>query len=312
MGNESDRQEQLEKNPKNILILLAKKMGMAKKIGVLSALITMGVIFCCLFNTSAGSESISLDFQGATFTASLDEAPLRNVFEKVQKETGIWFNTPESLLEEKVSVQFENLSVQEGLKRILHSMNHSFLFDQDNTLVGVFVFGKANGIRRATHWAELNEQMVKAAMEGGTAAVNALLIKGADVNAKGEYSGWTPLMLAARKGDTELVNFLLAHGADANAKSLVRSRTALMEAARNRKVEAVKALLAAGPDVDAVDWEGYTALMFAAVSGQLDVVHALLAQGADVNVKNKVGSSALMMASGYPDVVKILKEAGAL
>jgi ankyrin repeat protein len=51
--------------------------------------------------------------------------------------------------------------------------------------------------------------------------------------------------------------------------------------------------------------------MFAAVSGQLDIVNALIAHEADVNVKNKVGSSALMMASGYPNVVKILKEAGA-
>jgi len=84
-----------------------------------------------------------------------------------------------------------------------------------------------------------------------------------------------------------------------------------MESARNRKVETVKALLAENPDMDAVDWEGYTVLMFAAVSGQLDIVNALIAHEADVNVKNKVGSSALMMASGYPNVVKILKEAGA-
>ncbi len=51
--------------------------------------------------------------------------------------------------------------------------------------------------------------------------------------------------------------------------------------------------------------------MFATISGQVDVVHVLLAYGADENVKNKTGSSALMMASGYPDVVKILKKGGA-
>lgn len=311
MGDESERRGQPKRNPKNILIFLEKEFGMVKKITFFPVLITIWVISCCLFSTSAGAESISLDFQGTTFTVSLKEAPLKNVFEKIQKETGIWFNAPESLLDERVSVQFENLSVQEGLKRILHTMNHSFLFDQDNKLIGAFVFGKANGIRKAAYSTELNEQMVKATMEGGTAAVNVLLAKGADVNAKGKYSGWTPLMLAARKGDTELVNFLIAHGADVNVKSGVRSRTALMEAVRNRKINAVKALLAADPDVDAVDWDGYPALMFAAVSGQVDIVHALLDHGADVNVKDKVGSSALMMASGYPDVVKILKEAGA-
>jgi hypothetical protein len=272
----------------------------------------MLVPFYPISSTSAGEEGISLTFQGATFTANLEEAHLKDIIEEVKSETDILFRIPESMLDERVSVQFENLSVHEGLKRILHTMNHCFLFDQDHNLIGVFVLGKANGIRRELFPADLNEQMGKAAMEGDAAAVKALLARGADVNAKGEYSGWTPLMMAVRKGDVKLVNFLLANGADPNIKSSVRSRTALMEAARNRKVNAAKALLAAGPDVDAVDWEGYTALMFASISGQLDLVLALLAHGADVNVKNKVGGSALMMASGYPDVINILKEAGAM
>ena len=259
----------------------------------------------------AGAETIALYFQKSSCTAYLDEQPLRNVIEKFRKDTGIWIRVPEFLLAERVSVQFENLPIQEGLKRILRMMNYSFLFDQDNNLIGAFVFAKANRIGPAIYSAELNERMVTAAFEGNSAAVMALLAKGADVNAQGKYSGWTPLMLAARKGDTKLVSFLIAHGADLNAKSRVRSRTALMEAARNRKVDTLKVLLAANPDVDVVDWEGNTVLMFAAVSGQLDIVNALIAYEADVNAKNKVGSSALMMASGYPNVVKILKEAGA-
>ena len=284
---------------------------MAKKITVFQALTAIWVISCCLMSAFARAENISLNFQESTFTAILEEAPLKNVIEKVRKETGIWIRAPESLLDEKVSVQFENLSIQRGLKRILRTMNYSFLFDQDNNLIGAFIFAKAHRIGGAIYSAELNEQMVTAAFEGNSAAVMSLLAKGADVNAAGKYSGWTPLMLAARKGDTKLVSLLIAHGADLNAKSRVRSRTALMEAARNRKIETVQALLAANPDVDAVDWEGYTVLMFAAVSGQLDIVNALIAHEADVNVKNKVGSSALMMASGYPNVVNLLKEVGA-
>jgi len=284
---------------------------MAKKIKVFQALTPIWVFSCYLISAFAGAENISLNFQESTFTAFLEEEPLKNVIEKVRKETGIWIRAPESLLDERVSVRFENLSIQEGLKRILRKMNYSFLFDQDNHLIGAFVFAKAHRIGEAIYSAELNEQMVTAAFEGNTAVVMTLLAKGADVNAEGKYSGWTPLMLAARKGDTNLVSLLIAHGADLNAKSRVRSRTALMESARNRKVETVKALLAENPDVDAVDWEGYTVLMFAAVSGQLDIVNALIAHEADVDVKNKVGSSALMMASGYPNVVKILKEAGA-
>ena len=284
---------------------------MAKKVTVFQALTAIWGISCYLMSAFAGAGNISLYFEKSTTTAFLEEEPLKNVFDKFQKETGIWIRAPKSLLDERISVQFENLSIQQGLKRILRGMNYSFLIDQDNNLLGAFVFTKAHRIGEAIYSAELNEQMVTAAFEGNTAAVIELLDKGADVNAEGKYSGWTALMLAARKGNTKLVRLLIAHGADLNAKSRVRSRTALMEAARNRNIETVKALLAENPDVDTVDWEGYTVLMFAAVSGQLDIVNALITHEADVNVKNKVGSSALMMASGYPEVVKILKEAGA-
>ncbi len=233
---------------------------MAKKITVLQALTAIWVISCCLMSAFARAENISLNFQESTFTAILEEATLKNVIEKVRKETGIWIRAPESLLDERVSVQFENLSIQRGLKRILRTMNYSFLFDQDNNLIGAFIFAKAHRIGGAIYSAELNEQMVTAAFEGNSAAVMSLLTKGADVNAEGKYSGWTPLMLAARKGDTKLVSLLIVHGADLNAKSRVRSRTALMEAARNRKIETVQAL---------------------------------------------------MMASGYPNVVNLIKEVGA-
>jgi len=284
---------------------------MTQKAIVFLASTTILVLSNYFIVVAESKESSMLVFQGATITAILKEVPLQTVFEKVQKETGIWFKVAESELDERVSIQFENLSVKEGLKRILRTMNYSFLFDQDNNLIGAFVFGKTNRQRKATDPADLNERMLKAAMEGNTTAVVELLAKGADVNAKGRYSGWTPLILASKKGEIELVDYLLSHGADVNVESGVRGRTAIMAAARNRKIDSVKALLTADPDLDAVDWEGYTVLMFAAVSGQRDIVDVLITHGADVNVKNKVGSSALMMASGYPTVLKKLKEAGA-
>jgi type II secretory pathway component GspD/PulD (secretin) len=284
---------------------------MNRKAAVFPALTAILVITCYLILVAAGEESSTLIFQGATFSANLEEVSLESVFDKILKETGIWFRVPESDLEEKISVRFKNLPVQEGLRRILRTMNYSLLFDQDNKLIGAFVFGRSGAVKQAAYLAELNEELVKAAMQGETAVVSALLDKGADVNAKGKYSGWTPLIVAAKKGDTELVNLLLSHGADVDAKSRGRKRTALMEAVRNRSFESVNALLTAYPDVDAVDWEGYTVLMFAAVSGQDDIVSVLLNYGADVNMKNKAGSSALMMASGYPNVFKKLREVGA-
>jgi len=287
-------------------------LDVTKKVAAYLVFVAIFMISNCLISISSGMENINLDFRSKTFNVILEDESLKNVFEKIQKEKGIWFKAPENLLGEKMSVRFNNLSIQEGLKRILRTMNYSFIFDRENNLIGVFIIGKDDRIKKTGYFAELNEQMLTAAFEGLTTNVIELLVIGADINAKGKYSGWTPLMLAAKNGDIELVDFLLTHGADINDKSSVRYRNAIMEAVRNRKVETVKALLDANPDLNAVDWEGYTVLMFAAVSGQLDIVNTLITHGADVNIRNNVGSSALRMASGYPNVVKMLKEAGAV
>ena len=284
---------------------------MVQKKPVLMPLITVLVVIWSFTVYAANEETSYLIFEGTTFKANLKDEPIKNIFQKLQKETGIRFTVSEAELDATVSVRFENLSIEKGLRRILHSMNYSFIFDQNSNLIGVFVFGKANREGKAADRAELNDQMARAIMEGDTAAAVESLSQGADVNAKGKYSGWTPLILAAKKGNTELVKLLLSHGADINAKSGTRNRTAIMEAARNRNVETVKALLMANTDIDAADWEGNTVLMFAAISGQSAIVDELVAYGADVNVKNKTGHSALVMASGYPDVYKKLKAAGA-
>ena len=59
----------------------------------------------------------------------------------------------------------------------------------------------------------------KAAREGNIEAVKQHLAAGADVNAKDEVYGGTPLHWAAGEGQKEVVELLLAKGADVNAKN---------------------------------------------------------------------------------------------
>lgn len=58
--------------------------------------------------------------------------------------------------------------------------------------------------------------LIVAALSGESAAVQFLLERGADVNAK-TNGGTTALMCAAMHGDVELVRLLISHGADVNA-----------------------------------------------------------------------------------------------
>ena len=85
----------------------------------------------------------------------------------------------------------------------------------------------------------------------------------------------------------------------------------------------MKALIEAGADVNTKNTDGMTALLMA--SGEIfkmppvtealraGVVRALIQAGADVTVKDRLGRTPLMVAarSGYTEIVRLLREAGA-
>ena len=86
-----------------------------------------------------------------------------------------------------------------------------------------------------------NTPLMKKVLKGDTAAVSALIAKGADVNARNSY-GWTALSHAARIGNAELVKLLLVHGADVNTHDQ-SGWTPLMRAAMKGHTETVRVLL---------------------------------------------------------------------
>jgi len=85
--------------------------------------------------------------------------------------------------------------------------------------------------------ADRAEDLIRAAMAGDLATVQAIIAEGARVNAKSK-DGWTALMAASANGHRAVVQALLAQGADVNAKDR-QGRTALTWASfggGNRKV----------------------------------------------------------------------------
>ena len=101
--------------------------------------------FFCLGSfspASAGKGEVDVKFEGQILSAELQGVSLKVILEKLNREKGIWFKGDESLLEEKVSVRFKDLPLQEGLRRILSCINHILVFDQDKRLVGLFILGK--------------------------------------------------------------------------------------------------------------------------------------------------------------------------
>lgn len=106
---------------------------------------------------------------------------------------------------------------------------------------------------------------------------------------------------------TKMVELLLGAGADVNAKSQLDGSTPLIAAAREGHVGAVALLLTAKAPVNAKTTpDGYTALMEAAKAGHAAVVQQLLAAGADAKLKDRVGRTAASWAADYPEVVAML------
>ena len=88
-------------------------------------------------------------------------------------------------------------------------------------------------------------------------------------------------------------------------------QTALIHACFFNQSHSVDLLLSSGAKIDIKSLVGATELMFAAGWGNAHIVDALISKGANVNAKDNEGKSALDYAHDHPDIVAILKAAGA-
>jgi len=143
------------------------------------------------------------------------------------------------------------------------------------------------------------------------ADVNVLVLKGANVNAKG-FDGGTPLHQAAQSGDDKLAALFLAHDAEVDERD-AEGNTPLHGAARQDHKVTLQLLLAHGADVSARNWRGMTPLHYAASQGHEDMALLLLANGASVNAQDKHGDAPLHAAAvrGHKEVIELLVRHGA-
>jgi hypothetical protein len=102
------------------------------------------VIICLsLAPLFAGAESVTI--QNGRMSVDLKEASLLGVAKDIEKQSGIAFKGDESLLEEKVSVSFKDLPLEQGIKRILANMNYSLMFDNRGEVSEVMLMSEGSG-----------------------------------------------------------------------------------------------------------------------------------------------------------------------
>jgi len=142
------------------------------------------------------------------------------------------------------------------------------------------------------------------------AEVEALLAKGADINARNN-EGDTMLLLAASSGKKDIVEWLLAQGADVNAKGK-DEETPLHRAAYSGQKDIAELLLAQGADVNARNREERPPLRMAVGKGSKGIAELLLAKGADVNAVDQYGTPLHLAAiMGNIDIAELLLAKGA-
>ena len=161
----------------------------------------------------------------------------------------------------------------------------------------------------------VNDQLFAAAGRGDSSAIQPLLDKGANIEARNN-DGLTALIVAAVSGQTETVRLLLDKGANIEAKNS-NGDTALIFAAYNSRTDVMLLLLEKGADIEAKDNQDDTALLQAACfEAKADVnrtekagmVKLLLDKGANIEAKDNRGLTPLTC----PDRMKPPEEADLL
>lgn len=158
-------------------------------------------------------------------------------------------------------------------------------------------------------------------------AINTLLERGADINAKFSNVGLTPLMVATDTKTISLVKYLVLKGADLGAQNS-KQQTALHIAAQNQSGEIFKLMFQNGASYDIEDADGKTPLdylsptlrgsiIIAGLSTQQELDAALLQfvnisdvsgvkliidKGGNINTKDSHGNTPLQLATQKQDV----------
>lgn len=88
------------------------------------------------------SNEAGLHIKEGKISAELTNVPLTDIVRKIEAQGGIWLEAGADLAGNKISVRFTDLSLKEGLKRILTNMNHSLVYNADGKVAGVFILSQ--------------------------------------------------------------------------------------------------------------------------------------------------------------------------
>ena len=88
--------------------------------------------------------------ENGVVSADLREIPLGKILEQVREKANVWYECERTLLREKISIQFNEVSLKDGMKRILAHFDYALEFNDGGELVGLVLIGKSGSGRDIT------------------------------------------------------------------------------------------------------------------------------------------------------------------
>lgn len=204
---------------------------------------------------------------------------------------------------------------------------YDYLNQQPSPLVNKKFYGPNNKhLPKSFDVGEYSQHLFIAAYQDDIGTINALLEKGADINAKDARNGYTPLMYGVLYDRQKAYRLLISKGADLNVKD-DNQATALHLAAQKKNLPAIAELIDNGANNFALDRNGrppfYYAdnirneyalivlnsiadtnkgLLEAARIGSIVAVQEALNRGADIDYQNEEGDTAVLIAAFNNDL----------
>ncbi len=145
--------------------------------------------------------------------------------------------------------------------------------------------------------------------KGELSAVERLLDRHPELVRVQDSRGSTPLILAAYYNQGDIVDALLKKGADVNAKDGSGS-TALMGACFKGYDEVARKLIRAGADINTRNVMGASCLIFAITFKREEIAKLLISEGADTSARDARGHTAVDHArmQGLHSLVNLLEK----
>ena len=110
------------------------------------------------FDLKASKAGNEIFYVKEHLTAHLAEANLKEVLSSVAKEAKVAFSLNEAIGAKKVSVRFDKLPLEEGIKRIIRPFNYSMIFGSLGRLEKVIIFERgSNTTSKAVFVADFSE-----------------------------------------------------------------------------------------------------------------------------------------------------------